>query len=456
MSKINLGEAMKAVPFIAAVVGAFLFRETPLAVINGLLIVIVVLAAIANVIIGARAVRLWRRFGFHETASGAGDRAVTQPILIVHDSTADDIVEEIKARNGPKVTTATINADFSFPSEMDAAETIYFVWSKAMASRPALVDALDDWAWNHLHVPVLIVDAAGIGKDRLGSFTVVEVNETSPTRMLRQVTARTKMWIELSQKVHRWWVYASAVCLVALLMFGYTTLSYRYAKDHLERRDDLREPQLTILASRLMDWRQQQEQKGALIRLNGDLKYAAAFALNDIARQTDIASGPDDHISVFRRDGESLVQVDEMPDPPARMAARLTVKGSIAGCSLRNSSFVLWEQNCNVGSAGAWDKFGDAIGTSQKDCTIQLDSLHHGDVCRYEIQDPSEPLRNHGMLCYSQQLLGAVTHSDTVVCLVAPTDTAFLRSRTARAKLQMFGLFANSIPTNALVPPKVP
>jgi hypothetical protein len=61
-------------------------------------------------------------------------------------------------------------------------------------------------------------------------------------------------------------------------------------------------------------------------------------------------------------------------------------------------------------------------------------------------------MNNRGMLCYSQEIQGSVTRSDTVVCLVTPKDTAFLRSRTAKAKLQMFGVIANSIPTNALIP----
>ncbi|HEV7487216.1 MAG TPA: hypothetical protein VGQ65_16195 [Thermoanaerobaculia bacterium] len=448
MPKITLTEALKAVPFVAAVVGAFLLRDTPLPIINGLLIVIVVAAAIMNLIIGAQAVRLWRRFGLHDDASNSDDGGKALTMLVVHDSTADPVVEEIKSRNGPRVAIATITEDTILPMAMNTADAIYFVWTKAMADRPGLLKALDDWAWNHLHVPVLIVDAAGLDKDRLGPFTVVEADHASPTRMLRQVTARTKMWIGLSKRMHSWWVYTSAVCLVALAMFGYFTVRYRYTKEHLDRRDDLIEPKLTMLASRLMDWRQREELGVAPIPVNSDLTQAAAFVLNDIARQTDIKSAPDDHISVFRKVNDNLKQVDESLNEPAK----LTVRGSIAGCSLRNSAFILWEQNCTVGATSAWDKFGNPIGKNQQDCTIQLDVAHHGDVCTYEVQDPNGPLHNSGMLCYSQEIQGSVTRSDTVVCLVTPKETAFLRSRTAKAKLQMFGVIANSIPTNALIP----
>jgi len=375
---------------------------------------------------------------------------------VVHDHSSLAAAEEIKTRHADRdldvvlqpIDPATLDPQKILPPEMETADGIYFMWTDSLRKNLCVTKALENWVWKHMDVPILVVNSENIPWDG-PNLTVIAPNNTAPSELLLQVMSRTRMWVRLATKLHRWWIVATAASLFAAIALSVTSVELIIANKRLAERDEIVEPSFTLLATRLFRTRQAEQAPQPSVMLRTDLAEIAKYVLNDIVHITDAASATKDHISVYRKANDSLlVQVDGSPE-----SAKPLPMATIAGCALRTSSFILWEDGCKAGTPAAWDTSGVKIGwCGTRKNTVELDSAHGNDVCTYVPVYPD--LHNHGVLCFSPALLMSPDPmpSDTVACLVsADKEAAFLRTPAARSKLSSFALVANSFPTNQLI-----
>jgi hypothetical protein len=441
---------------LAAVLGLSVFPWTPFPVIHLVLILSAALIGAIFQAIAAPAAAYWRRFGLHVTSPAPASRLTTLKVFVVHDATSLAAAEEVRERHASRdlevelqlIDPSTSNAQTIMPATMDSAHAVYFIWTDLVRRSPDTRRALEDWTWKHLEVPIVVVNPENIPFDGL-NFTVMAPRNTGPSELLLQAISRTKMWIGLATKVHRWWIIAAASTLVAVLPLSVIGVELIITKIGLAERDVIVEPNFTELATNLFRARLREESQPSVGMLRADLTDIAKSAMEEIVRITHARSGSQDHISVFRKINETLVRVDD--GPPHDGPGNPLSMASIAGCALRTNSFVLWEAECKAGTPAAWDSSGTKIGSCGSKDTVQLDG--RDEVCIYA--PVYKKLHNHGVLCFSAALVTSAnsTPSDTVVCAVSgDRNTAFLRTPAARAKLSAFALVANSLPTNRLIP----
>jgi len=452
---------------VAAALAVSVFPWAPSPVIHLILILLALLIGAIFQGVAIPAAAFWRRFDLVHAATPRADRKATLKVLVVHDQSSLSAAEEVKTRHADAdlevvlqpINSATMDPKAILPSDMDTADGVYFIWSEPLRRNPYVVRALEDWVWKHMDVPILVVNSENIPWDG-PNLTVMAPKSTAPSALLLQVTSRTGMWIRLATRLHRWWIVATAASLFAVLALSVTGIELIITNKRLAERDEIVEPSYTLLASSLFSARQREQAQLPSPLLRTDLAEMARFVLNDIVRITHASSGPKDHISVFRKVNDMLLlQVDGPPESamPLPMA-------TIAGCALRTSSFILWEDQCKADTPAAWDTSSTTIGWCVNKNSVRLDVAHDNEVCTYKPVYPD--LHNHGVLCFSPALAMSPnsppsdflistksTPSDTVVCLVSgDKDTAFLRTRAARSKLSSFALVANSLPTNQLIP----
>jgi len=442
---------------VAAALAVSVFPWAPSPVIHLTLILLALLIGAVFQGFAIPAAAFWRRFDLVHASTPRADRKVMLKVLVVHDQSSLAAAEEVKTHHASEdlevvlqaIDSATTDPKTILPSDMDSADAVYFVWTEPLRRNTSVVKALEDWVWTHMDVPILVVNSENIPWDG-PNLTVMAPWSTAPSALLLQVMSRTKMWVRLATRLHRWWIIATAASLFAVMALSVTGVELIITNKRLAERDEIVEPSFTLLATQLYGTRQLEQARPSSVMLRTDLSEIAKFVLNDIVRITHASSGPKDHISVFRKASESLLlQVDGPPD-----SAKPLPMGTIAGCALRTSSFILWDDGCKAGAPAAWDTSGTEIGwCGSKKNTVVLDTAHDNDVCTYKPVYPD--LHNHGVLCFSPALLTSPnsTPSDTVVCLVsADTNAVFLRTRVARSKLSSFALVANSLPTNQLMP----
>jgi len=468
VEKPSVEQAIKIIGAIAAMIAALFVPHLQPIVIEGVLYSLFLGLVLISLILGSRAAPLWRKAGIHFAPPDMRPVESAPPpvVVILHDPSTEEIANSIKKNHEvPDLCVETAVIDLTatdvqamIPPSADTADALYFVWSDAMGSKEATLDALDAWSWSHIHVPVLLVRPTNVVIDERSKreiakhkFSMIPLEDAQPRAILVQSILRMKGWLTESRQLRKFWNFARGLSAAALIALAFVTTRYVIVNEEIYDRDTVMEPELTTVVSQLANSRRRYEKLPAPVQMNDDLTSVGRVVLAGLCRLARVEPGQMT-LSVFRRVGDELREVDRDVQKPVT----LKVGASTAGCSVEHSSFMLWEKKCKPGSPAAWSKFDREIGHvvlvnngKVERCYIKLDGLN-GDLCDYD-EHVGESLGNTGVLCFSPET--ETGPSDTAVCLVMHIDdTRFLDSRVARAALHRYALVANSIPTNALLP----
>jgi hypothetical protein len=450
-------QLLREMPTLGTAVGVWLLPNAPQPLIKTVLIVVILMIRFLLEIVGRRAPRVWRALSL---LAAPADASTTAPlkVVVVHDASTTDIAEVIRAHHAVdeiQPTTAMMDLDDAattadsatpktlLPRALDSADAVYVVWSEALGRKHELArNELEDWAWQHMKTPVLIVNPRELVIDRL-PFTVIPLAKATPPRISMQLMARTRIWVDLAIRLNRRWIYMTGLAVIFAIALVYVGIQYWRATEYLGSGI---EPDETNVASTLVAWRKQHEaiETGSMTaQVDAMMKYV----LDDIARATDIRSKEAVSISLFRRESDGMLWTN----PPSEERKTFGLSNSIVGCAANAHVFILWDSKCKPGTDAAWDKNGDVIGRCKGKDTIAIDG--HPD-CTYDTSVPE--MNNKAMLCYSPDIVGG-DQSARAVCLVTSKDTdkAFFRNPTTRQKLRMLAIVVDSLPASALRGPGV-
>jgi hypothetical protein len=499
----DLAKAIPVVMLIATVLCHFFFQSTPVDVVGGILLLIVIVFYLVSRTAATRVrnprqkdlprpASFWRTFYFQVPPSTTTARSKFK-IKIVHDESSLKAAGEVADRHpGPDwdIELLPINPEMEedkqsrvndaknpavkdadklevkqatgiLPEKLEEADAVYFCWTEKVQKDEVLQKTLNEWTAKKGEVPVLMVNPFNIPYDL--KFASMKPADTGPAHLLFHSISRSKLWIQLAKQLYRWSSFATILCLVATMTLIYGGIQLRRTQQRLANRDYIDDTDFNKLATALSEVvRNEKVSANGPVMLNDALDKVAQFTLNDIVRTAEVGSAADDHISVFRKldadqqnSQESLVEVVG-PHPLVKFYSD---QRSIAGCSVLTKSFVLWEEGCTRGASAAWDTHGKPIGScwveknqeGKPNYSILLDPDYNNAVCR--LDPTSALLNNHGILCYSAavQISTNQSSADTAVCLVTSGATDWLSRPAVRAKLRMFTLVANSLPTSTLV-----